>query len=198
MDNDDTEVCGYIHNVSPIKKSTKTSYFDLQLQTKSELLRAVCFAPKRRGEFESKSKAVSPVKLKRFRLDETNSTKTILLSREAELIDTTIDFESVPIPPTNNIASLTGAHLNQLIDITATVSQLSTIKTMDTRLGEKDKVECYLADPTSAIKLKAWGDHAHEINERKTYTFKNLRVVKEYNSSSLALATSVHCCKITE
>ena len=92
------------------------------------------FTPKRRSEFETKSKDVSPIKLKRFKMNETNNTKTIILSRETEIVYTAVDFESVPIPHTNNIASLTGAHLNQLIDIKATLSQLSTIKKLETRM----------------------------------------------------------------
>ena len=84
------------------------------------------FTPKRRSEFETKSKDVSPIKLKRFKMNETNNTKTIFLSREAEIVYTAVD--------TNNIASLTGAHLNQLIDIKATLSQLSTIKKLETRM----------------------------------------------------------------
>lgn len=148
MDEQEPEIAGYIHNISPLKKSSKTTYFDLQVQTKSELLRAVCFTPKKHAELESKCKAVSPVKLKKFKLEEKNDNKTILLNHTAEVIDTTVDFEPVPIPPTNNIASLTGVHLNQLVAITAKVTQLAGTKRVNTRSGVKEKVDCYLVDPS--------------------------------------------------
>lgn len=198
MDKDEPEISGYVHNVSPIKKSSKATYFDMQVQTKSELLRAVCFSPKKHTEFESKCKSVSPVKLKKFKLDDKNNNKTILLNYGAEIIDTTVDFEPQPIPPTNNIASLTGAHLHQLVTITGKVTQLTGIKKVNTQSGVKRKVDCYLIDPSGSIKLTAWEHHTQELAEGKTYRFENLRVTKEFNSDNLALSTAKQECTITE
>ena len=120
--------------MSPLKKSSKTTYFDLQVQTKSKLLRAVCLAPKKHTEFESKCKSISPVELKRYKLEDRNN-KTILLNHGAEIIDTTVVFEHVPIPPTNNVTSLTGVHLNQLVAITTKVIQLTGRKKVNTILS---------------------------------------------------------------
>jgi len=47
-----TSVTGYLHNVSPIRTSNKTKYFDMQIQTgEDEVKRGVCFSPPRVQEF---------------------------------------------------------------------------------------------------------------------------------------------------
>ena len=38
------ELQGYLHDVSTVKKSEKVSYFDMCMQTESELLQGVCFS----------------------------------------------------------------------------------------------------------------------------------------------------------
>ena len=63
------ELQGYLHNVSPIKKSEKVPYFDTCIQTESELLRGVCFSPVKHEEFKKAGHLKSPVKVRKFKLD---------------------------------------------------------------------------------------------------------------------------------
>ena len=46
MDDEAKEISGYIHNVLPLKGS-KSTYYDMVVQTKTDVFRAVCFSPKK-------------------------------------------------------------------------------------------------------------------------------------------------------
>ena len=43
---------GYIHNVSPVKHSNKTRYFDMLIQTEATKVRGVCFSSSKHLDFE--------------------------------------------------------------------------------------------------------------------------------------------------
>ena len=47
-------VKGYIHDVSPVKRSVQSQkpYFNMQIQTETDLIRGVCFSPARQLEFQ--------------------------------------------------------------------------------------------------------------------------------------------------
>ena len=47
-------IIGFLHNVSPIKKSARTPYFDMQIQTSSDVMRGV-FALHQHGNKSSSS-----------------------------------------------------------------------------------------------------------------------------------------------
>ncbi|CAH3186019.1 unnamed protein product, partial [Porites evermanni] len=142
------------------------------VQTKTDAFRAFCFSPKKHQDLQLKSDAKSPVKISNYK-------------------DTNVDFPAKPIPPTNNIASLMGVHYQQLVTITTKVTQLGGTKKVSTRSGLKEKAECYLVDPSGSIKLILWESLFQEVQDGKTYTFNNLRVLKEYNTGKLALGTTM-------
>lgn len=190
MDDETKEISGYIHNVSPLKGS-KSTYFDMVVQTKTDVYRAVCFSPKKHQDLQLKSNAKSPVKISNYKVEKTNTSTTILLNNTMKAEDTNVDFPAKPIPPTNNIASLMGVHYQQLVTITAKVTQLGGTKKVSTRSGLKEKAECYLVDPSGSIKLILWESLIQEVQDGKTYTFNNLRVLKEYNTEKLALGTTM-------
>lgn len=64
--------------------------------------------------------------------------------------------------------------------------------------GVKQKAECFLSDPSGTIKLTLWEDKINDVKEGKTYTFHNVRVIKEYKSDKLALGTTMHDCTVSE
>ena len=37
----DDELTGYLHNIFPLKKGSKTTWFDMQIQTEAEVVRGV-------------------------------------------------------------------------------------------------------------------------------------------------------------
>ena len=79
---------------------------------------------------------------------------------------------------TNNIASLMGVHYQQLVPRTAKVTQLGGTKKLLRRLGLKERAECYLIDSSGPVKLTLWESLIQEVKDGKTYTFKDLRVLK--------------------
>ena len=110
MDNP-TEISGFIHNVSPLKKSSKTTYFQMVLQTADDTaIRAICFSPKKHSDLQTRSKASSPVKLTNFRIKEDDGLKTILMDNRLQITETEVSFPPKPIPQTNNIASASALH----------------------------------------------------------------------------------------
>ena len=106
--------------------------------------------------------------------------------------DTNVDFPTKPIPPTNNIASLRGVHYQQLVTITAIKSN-TTRRNQESinTFGSKRKSRMLLVDPSGSIKLILWESLIQEVQDGKTYTFNNLRVLKEYNTEKLALGTTM-------
>ncbi|CAH3146135.1 unnamed protein product [Porites lobata] len=189
MDDETKEISGYIHNVSPLKGS-KSTYYDMVVQTKTDVFRAVCFSPKTKTnqDLQLKSNAKSPVKISNYKVEKTNTSTTILLNNTMKAEDTNVDFPAKPIPASNNIASLMGVHYQQLVTIAAKVTQLGGTKK---RSGLKEKAECFLVDPSGSIKHILWESLIQEVQDGKTYTFNNLRVIKEYNTEKLALGTTM-------
>ena len=86
------EVVGYIHNVSPMKHSEKTKYFDLQVQTENAIVRGVCFAQQKRDQFETFSKQKPPVKLTKCTLTDQGQRRTILMNSRTQLEQTNVEF----------------------------------------------------------------------------------------------------------
>ena len=140
----------------------------------------------------------SPVKLSNFRIQEGGSSKTILMNNRLQIAETKVSFPPIPIPQTNNIASLSGVHFQQLITIKAKVTRMGTTKTVTTSNGVKRKADGYLTDPSRIIKLTLWEDFINDVQEGKTHTFHNVRVIKEYKSDKLALGTTLQDCTLSE
>ncbi len=52
MEEEQKDIVGYLHNVSPIKKSEKVSYFDMSIHTNNDVIRGVCFSPVKHTQFK--------------------------------------------------------------------------------------------------------------------------------------------------
>ena len=57
------ELQGYLHDVSTVNKGEKVPYFDMCIQTESELLRGVCFSPVKHFLIWKKGKPISLITL---------------------------------------------------------------------------------------------------------------------------------------
>ena len=120
------------------------------------------------------------------------------MDNKLEISEAKVPFAAKPIPQTNNIASLSGVHYQQLITIKAKATKISASKKVTTSNGVKEKAECYLSDPSGTIKLTMWEDFIKNVEEGKTYQFHNVRVIKEYGSDKLALGTTLQDCSVSE
>ena len=70
MEPKENEICGYLHEVSPIKTSVKNNlYFDGTIQTgRGEYQHFVCFDAAKQSSFSTTVTAMSPVKIKDIQL----------------------------------------------------------------------------------------------------------------------------------
>lgn len=198
MEEEQKDIVGYLHNVSPIKKSEKVSYFDMSIQTNNDVIRGVCFSPVKHTQFKDISEKKSPVKVRQFKLDNKSDNNTVLMYHNVSLdsVDD-INFQPKDIPTTYNIASISAFNTNQMITIKAKLLQKSGKKKVKTANGEKSIVNAYLVDPHGTIKVTLWETFC-DLEEGKTYQFENILVRREYNSKDLVLTTPRSGCKAQE
>ena len=140
MDN----LTGYIHNVSPVKHSNKTCYFDMLIQTEATKVHGVCFSSSKHLNFERCRKQKSSVKISNFTIKNDSVLMNARVQIE-ELKEVTFLWEE--IPSTLNISMLSNVTNNQLINLKAKVVHLSGVKKIITRDGTKSKAACCLLDP---------------------------------------------------
>ena len=146
MDN----LTGYIHNVSLVKDSNKTRYFDMLIQTEATKVRGVCFSSSKHLDLERCSKQKSPVKISNF----TIKNDSVLMNARVQIEELKeVTFLREEIPWTLNISMLSNVTNNQLINLKAKVVHLSEVKKIITRDGTKSKADCRLLDPSGSIKL---------------------------------------------
>ena len=109
-------VKGYIHNVSSVKRSVKsrTPYFDMQIQTESDLIQGVCFSPTRQLEFQTLREKNSPVKMFNIRPDNKPGSTDILMSNKVcveEVDDVKSQLSTITTP------LLSAVNYNQLVNL---------------------------------------------------------------------------------
>jgi len=70
MDNsNESAIVGYLHDLSNIKTSKyNNQYFDLKIQTSTNIYWTVCFSPEKHPTFKRKYESSSPIKLTKFQL----------------------------------------------------------------------------------------------------------------------------------
>ena len=178
------ELQGYLHNTSPIKKSEKVRYFDMCIQTESELLRRVCFSPVKHKEYKNAGDLKSPVKVRKFKLDKQSDNTVLMYSNVALDSVHDIDFQPKEIPPTKIIGMISSINTNQMIAIKAKLLQEGGKKKVKTVDGEKFLVNAFLSDPHGTIKVTLWEPFS-DLEEGKTYQFDNLLVRREYNTKDI-------------
>jgi glutamate synthase domain-containing protein 3 len=131
------KIVGFLHNLSPLKHSDKTKYFDVQVQTKNGIVRGICFALQTCGKFETSNRK-PPVKMKNVLQKDEGHLRTILTNFCTQLEETNVDFDLVAI------------NKNQLVTLKAKVVQISGEKIATTRSAqsrrEKDSFSTH-SDP---------------------------------------------------
>lgn len=193
------EIQGFIHNISPIKKSKTTSYFDMDIQTKTEVVRGVCFASGKHSDFQTMSKNKSPDKLNNFTIKNNWGTPNILMNSSVQLEEAKyIDFKPRSMEATQTITTLSSANSGQLVTLKAKVVQLSAPKKIKTKNGFLTKAEAFLIDPHGSIKVVLWENFATQLQEATTYVFTNLRVQKDSFTHQVYLSTPKTGCDINQ
>ena len=170
MEEQKEEIVGFLHNVSSTKKGSKTSYFDMSVQTADGLIRGVCFSTSKQEHFDEMSNKESPIKPRNFRLEKAGDATTVLMSNNV-LLEPTEKNYIFTNPSANNIQSISVANINQMVTIKAKLVQMSAKNKVKTQDGEKIRVYAYLVDPHEAIKVTLW----EEFSELKDGTTNNFQ-----------------------
>lgn len=189
------QIIGYIHNVSPIKEG---KFFDFQVQSKEKYLRGVCFAPAKRDLFQSVQDGSSPVKIKRFRIDQKSNTEDLLMGDNVEVQQLpTAPFPKVDIPSTFDLAMLKTIAPGQLITVKAKVTALREAKTLQTSRGTLKMMEGQIVDPQGYSKIVFWEKFCDQVEEGTTYIFENIRVKKDSVTKQVYVNTAKSGTTIT-
>ena len=162
----------YIHSVSPLKKSSGSEYINCDIQTKSGLIKGVCFSPEKGRTLEAMALQKSPVKLKKYSISTKYGRDDIVIDKKTSLIPTNVTFEYKSIDNNLMIASLSEVAPDQLVAIKGCVMHLSATKSVVLQGDPRRKQECYLSDPSAYIKLILWGKHADTIEENGDIFFQ--------------------------
>ena len=194
----------YVHNVTPALSRTSTGaktatskYFEMQLQTKDDVRRGVCFSPAKLSEFQSVESKTSPVKLINYDIVKIDN-KSVLMGARVKLFEMPVSFPKATLKSNITLGSLSAVADNQLISLDAKVVKLQGRKKVNTRYGLKEKITGFIVDPHGAITIELWEDFIPQVEEGGTYTFKNLRLHKNQYNGSLFVGTPVGCsCTIT-
>ena len=101
--------------------------------------------------------------LSNFRTQDDGSLKTILMDNRLQIAETKVSFPPKPKSQTNNIASLSGVHLQQLTTIKTKVLRIGATNMVTTSNSVKRKAECYLTDPSGTTDLKLWEDFINDV-----------------------------------
>ena len=183
-----TEFVGYIQNISPLKKG---SYFDCKLQGKEKTVRGVCFSPPQLKRFTSLSRANSPVKIKKFRIDTKSNTEDLLMSHDVTIEHfPAIDFDKVKLPRTMNLSTIKSVCPGQIVTVTAKVTHLYPSKIVGSKNLHVQLQHAIIADPSGTMKMTLWENFVGSIKQGDTYTFCDICVYKDKMSHEICLNTA--------
>jgi hypothetical protein len=149
------EIDCFVHSVSPIKTGgdKKWWYFDCNLQTKDNVVRAVCFSPERKDKFDHYEKTKSPVKITKFNENTTYGTTNVVIERHA-IVETSsaLPFERRDLSQDTTISSLSNVSSSQQVTIKGHLTDLFGSKKILSRSGQElIKQDGLVSDATGTI-----------------------------------------------
>lgn len=130
MASDKKDITCFVHNVSPVKKSGPTSYFNCHLQTDKDLIGSVCFATEKKETLDAMAAQRSPVKISNFNISNKYGRRDVVINRNTHITSTTADFPYKAQDHVTSIASLSKVAPQQLVAIKGKITHLSATKTI--------------------------------------------------------------------
>lgn len=125
--------------MSPLKKSGKKKYFNININTNSITRRGVCFSPDKRVPMARYQEQKVPVKISSFKVNEDSLAKDVIPDYKTQLSQVTLNAEDsfnpiiVPSDTITPIESLKNAVPEQLVTIKGKVHNLTGPKKIFTR-----------------------------------------------------------------
>ena len=171
----------YLHSVSPVKKGaiTGTCYFDMAIQTKDSVKRAVCFAPENHQDYTNMEVAKCPVKLTNYNLSPTKEVMINKYTRMKSVQSDSVTFKFNAKLSSGTVLSLTDPEklaAEQLVTIKANISKLSEVKLRPSRGGFTEKQDAVIRDNEKCMKLQLFGENVDTLELGKTYILQNVRI----------------------
>ena len=188
------QLSGFVHNVSPTKKSKLRSfpYFTLSLQVSNNTIRrAVCYDNEKQPIFKAYEESRQPAILtnvtqKRSLLDP--SQDDVIVNKRSRIQDasnTDIDFEYLENSQVHDantvtlIGNIPSLAENTITSIQGVVTMsLEHIKEVTTKTADTIPMldHFVVTDNTGTIRLTLWGSTIKEITNNNSYMITNLRV----------------------
>eukprot|EP00794_Sanderia_malayensis_P001445 gene1445-1590_t len=181
MENENGRASGYIHSLSPVKRSRKNNYYyDFALQVSpTKVRRVVGFNADAHATSQQAQTSKHAVELKNVKESDTND--ALIFNQ----------LSTVQLQPTSGISFDYKGTDSFSIDTAAPIQamEITTSKTLTI------KEDCVLEDKTGTAELHIWEPLFHElIDGRHTYKFKNLSVKIFKESCPLATRQDTSFC----
>ena len=196
---------GYVHSVSPTKKSREKSfpYFNFSLQVdENRQRRVVCYDSTKQKLLKGYEDSRQPVTLQNVaqkRSLRDPSEEDIILNKRSRLqpannSDITFEYDetsSLSRQQLTTIANINCIEENQLTSVQGTLT-LCKDSVQQTVMNDGFLVpmltRCTITDDTGTIRLTLWGSAIEEVSNNNSYTITNVRV-KSYNSTKYLTTT---------
>ncbi|XP_078365700.1 uncharacterized protein LOC144649967 isoform X1 [Oculina patagonica] len=175
-------ITGYICDTSPVKPSKNNyAYFNFKFQTANGFCDGVCFEKSlhdqvKKIEETQKSVRLSKYSLKRSLYDTTD--QSILLHKRSKIENIpqcTFEYKP-PVRQVTKICEIKDISDFTLVSIIGKVHITSEQCQVKVQQHFVMKLDCKIADDTSAIKLTLWDNHIPLVEEGKVYEIINARV----------------------
>jgi len=188
-------IVGYLHDLSKIKTSKNNNqYFDLKIQTSTNIYRTVCFSPEKHPTFKRKYESSSPIKLTKFQLKNNDKTseQELVINKRTKLQDPSdkeSEFDYQPLNTEQKQSKDTTAEEildgepNTYVNICGRISFTGETKTLNVNSKSLQMQEALFTDDTGSIRTVLWENDIHKVTSKHCYDIKNISV-REYQDSN--------------
>ena len=156
------------------------------------MIKAISFSPDKSTSLRAAMENKSPIKLKKFEFNE--HFKNIVIKNNTAIIklQKPLPFQLADISQTtiSTIESLQTTTPQQLVNIKATVKNISGTKHVKMESGTLNTSSATLVDPTGSITAVFWEEWVNCVELNKTYTFTNFRVKKNNYTNEIYVNTA--------
>ncbi len=162
----------------------------------------MCFSPEKKRTFDDLMRSREAATLSKCDVSNKFNVTNIVINKKSTIqkCTTPLKFERVDVENTTvKLSTVKQILLGQLINVKATVRQLSGSKVISTSAGARlKKQEAVLADPFGSIKIILWESFVDTIATGQTYLFKNIRLKKDNYTSVVYVNTAMSGTVISE
>ena len=174
-------ICGYVHDTSLVKPSRSNyTYFNFKFQTANGFCDGVCFDKSLYNQVKQKDETQKSVRLSNYSLKRSlhNNDMAIVVSKRTKIESVSqcpFDHRAPPkrFTKIREIDGISDFTLVSVIGKVHITSEQSEVKVQERSVM---KLDCNIADDTSAIKLTLWDKNIPLVQEGEVYEIVNARV----------------------